>query len=49
MRCKRARDKEGKNIEIGVDDIWWLIIKAFVSHDKNKYDRNRAQERDRES
>lgn len=45
MRCKRASDREGKNIKIGVDDIWWLIIGAFVSHDKNKYDRNRAQER----
>ena len=47
MRCKRASDREGKNIKIGVDDIWWLIIGAFVSHDKNKYDRNRAQERKR--
>lgn len=41
MRERREREK--KNIKIGVDDIWWLIIGAFVSHDKNKYHRDSAQ------
>jgi hypothetical protein len=47
MRSERARERE-KNIKIGVDDIWRLIIGSFVDiHDKNKYDRNRVGERER--